>query len=627
MGAKTPTAPGRGAHSLTKEDADAWLDGLIPTSLQRGDVAGAVVVVVKDGAVLLAKGYGYSDVAAHKPVDPDRTLLRPGSVSKLFVWTAVMQQVEQGKLDLDADVNTYLDFQIPSFHDKAMTLRDLMTHTGGFDEDGRALIVTKPKDLHSLEETLKRWIPPLVTAPGSTPAYSNYGCSLAAYIVQRVSGELFDDYVERHIFGPLDMKYSTFRQPVPERLLPFLANVYKLASGEPQPFEIVTLAPVGALSASGGDMGRFMIAHLQKGAFESNRILQEATAVKMHGTPRDMIAPLNRMLLGFYENNINGHRVISHAGDMQFSHAELSLFVDDGVGLYICTNSLGKEGAGAFIRSILFREFSDRYFPGSWPEGTVDAKTAKADAALVAGRYLFTRRSHESFFSITDLLGQIKVVREKDSISVPAIKGLDGQAKKWKEIAPFVWRNVEGGDRIAAKVENGRVLRIGYDPYPFMLLEPVSGLLLAGWLLPLWVVSLVVLVLAALAWPLSALIRRHYGTPYGLTGRDARAHRLVRLDALVVLATMLVWLVLLTLMQKSFTWTEPSMDGWIVALRLLSPVVFIAGAAIALWNTWVVLGSQRRRWAKLWSVVLAIACLVMLYVGIVFHLTGYSANY
>src|SRR5436190_24248172 len=140
-GAQIPQVPPRGAHALTKEDVEAWLDGFTPYALQRGDVAGAVVVVVKDGQVLLAKGYGYADVAARKPVDPERTLFRAGSVSKLYTWTAVMQLVEQGKVDLDTDINTYLDFKIPSRNGKPVTLRNLMTHTPGFDETIRALIL------------------------------------------------------------------------------------------------------------------------------------------------------------------------------------------------------------------------------------------------------------------------------------------------------------------------------------------------------------------------------------------------------------------------------------------------------------------------------------------------------
>ena len=100
-----PPAPPTDIHALTNADVDAWLDGFMPNALRQGDIAGAVVVVVKDGAVVSQKGYGFADVAAHKPVDPETTLFRPGSTSKLFTWTAVMQLVEQGKLDLDTDVN------------------------------------------------------------------------------------------------------------------------------------------------------------------------------------------------------------------------------------------------------------------------------------------------------------------------------------------------------------------------------------------------------------------------------------------------------------------------------------------------------------------------------------------
>ncbi len=192
--------PGPSARALTKEDTEAWLDGFFPFALQRGDVAGAVVVVVKDGNILLQKGYGFADVAERKPVDPERTLFRAGSVSKLFVWTAVMQLVEQGKLDLDADINSYLDLKFPPRDGKSISLRHLMTHTAGFDEAVRGLIMSNPQDLQPLGDTLKRFLPPLVTTPGSTPAYSNYGTTVAAYIVQRVSGESFDDYIERHIF-------------------------------------------------------------------------------------------------------------------------------------------------------------------------------------------------------------------------------------------------------------------------------------------------------------------------------------------------------------------------------------------------------------------------------------------
>src|SRR5678810_811884 len=136
----TASSPAAAAPALAKPDLDAWLDGYMPYALKAAGIPGAVVVVVKDGQPLTMRGFGYSDIKAEKPVDPDNTLFRPGSVSKLFTWTAVMQQVQAGKLDLDKDVNTYLDFKIPPRDGKPVTLRNIMTHTAGFAETAKYLI-------------------------------------------------------------------------------------------------------------------------------------------------------------------------------------------------------------------------------------------------------------------------------------------------------------------------------------------------------------------------------------------------------------------------------------------------------------------------------------------------------
>lgn len=207
--APVPQTEPTGAAPLTREDVEAWLDGYMPYALQSGDIAGAVVVVVKDGQVLAQKGYGYADIKSRKPVDPELTLFRPGSISKLFTWTAVMQQVEQGKLDLDTDVNKYLDFQIPPRDGQPVTLRNIMTHTAGFEEQLKGLMGEEGgKQVPPYDELLKRWVPERIFAPGTTPAYSNYATSLAGYIVQRVSGVPFDDYIEQNIFAPLGMQHA-----------------------------------------------------------------------------------------------------------------------------------------------------------------------------------------------------------------------------------------------------------------------------------------------------------------------------------------------------------------------------------------------------------------------------------
>jgi CubicO group peptidase (beta-lactamase class C family) len=283
-----PAAPA--GPQLTRSDLEAWLDGFMPFAIERGDIPGAVVVVVKDGQVLLQKGYGYADVKKKQPVDPELTLFRPGSVSKLFTWTAVMQQVEGGKLDLDADVNQYLDFEIPPGPaGKPVRLRDVMTHTPGFEEAVKELIADDPARLVSIEESVKRWIPERIYEAGTMPAYSNYATALAGYMVERVSGQSFDDYIDQHVFAPLGMAHSSFRQPLPEALLAGMSKGYESGSDEPKPYELISMAPAGSLASTASDMARFMIAHLQNGAYGEQRILAEATAKQMHGTPLTII--------------------------------------------------------------------------------------------------------------------------------------------------------------------------------------------------------------------------------------------------------------------------------------------------------------------------------------------------
>src|SRR5581483_10763526 len=261
-------------HEMTPDDVSAFLDGLMPQQLAKDDIAGAVISVVKDGKVIFAKGYGYSDVAKKTPVTPDNTLFRPGSISKLFTWTAVMQLVEQGKLDLDHDVNDYLDFKIPAKFGKPITLRNIMTHTPGFEETVQELFVRDAKDLTPLGEYLKRHLPTRIYPPGTTPAYSNYATAMAGYIVQRVSGQDYYDYIDENILKPLNMAHSTFRQPLPDPLKAMMSNGYQVASQPPKPFEFVEAAPAGSSSVTAMDMTHFMMAHLQNGKYEGAQILK-----------------------------------------------------------------------------------------------------------------------------------------------------------------------------------------------------------------------------------------------------------------------------------------------------------------------------------------------------------------
>jgi CubicO group peptidase (beta-lactamase class C family) len=616
--------------SLTRADLEAWLDGFIPYAINKGNVAGAVVVVVKDGQVLLQKGYGYADVEKKTPVDADRTLFRPGSVSKLFTWTAVMQQVERGKLDLDGDVNQYLDFKIPPGPDgEPLRLRDIMTHTPGFEEAVKELISEDESRIQPLGKTVKTWVPHRIFKAGTTPAYSNYATALAGYIVERSSGMSFDDYLDQNIFSPLGMQHASFRQPLPEKLKPDVAQGYEEATDKPKGYEYINLAPAGSLAATGADMARFMIAHLQNGAYGEQRILSEETAKKMHGTPLTIIPGVNRMVLGFYETDTNGHRIISHGGDTQYFHSDLHLYVDDGVGYFISFNSAGKDGAVGPIREAFYRYFADRYFPGPAVEGKVDDATAKQHAAAIAGSYIVSRRAETTFLSILNLLQPTKVsVNEDGTISSPVQRDLNGEPTRWREVAPYRWREANGKARAAAEVKDGQVVRFTAEWIsPFMVFDRSSGLKGVGWLMPATIVSLAVLALTVIFWPVAALVRRHYRKPLPYTGREAKAYRWGRIGALLSLAAIGGWIGVIFWLFSDLTMLTSRFDWLVVSLHVLGTIAVFAGLALALWHVSVVWKAPKRRLGKIWAVAIALSAVVCAWVAIAYHLVGISANY
>ena len=625
--AATPATPAAApvAMPLTAEDANAWLDGYMPYALHTGDIAGAVVAIVKDGQILTERGFGYSEVEKRAPVDPKLTLFRPGSVSKLFTWTAVMQQVEQGKIDLDADVNQYLDFKIPARDGKPVTMRELMQHVAGFEEQAKGIMSDDPKS-PGFEALLKQWVPERVFAAGTTPAYSNYGASLAGYIVQRVSGESFDDYLDKHIFAPLDMKYSTFRQPLPANLEPLMSKCYTQASEPPKGFEIIGPAPAGALASPAEDMAHFMIAHLQNGEYHGNRILKAETAEMMHNSPLTILPPLNRMELGFFETNINGREVIAHLGDTQCFHTSLHLFLKEGVGFYVSFNSPGKAGAAGGLRGALFDDFADRYFPAAEAAATaVDAKTSAQHAALLKGHWVNSRGSQSSFLAAVGLFGQTKAgVNAKGELVVP-FNGLNGKPRHWVETAPFVWRDQDSHERLAAKLVDGKVVRFSIDGIsPFMVFDRVPGYADAAWLLPALYCALAALLLTAVFWPVTAIVRRRFGASLGLGPDALRAYRLSKVGSLLLLAALGLWGLTVIRMFNDFNNLSDKYNGNIRFAELFGIFAFLLGSAFIAWNLWTVWKGARRWPAKTWSIVLALSAFIVLWVAFTFNLFSFG---
>ncbi len=499
---KTDATPG--PHALEASDLVPFLDGIVPLQLERSDVAGASVLVMQNGEVLLEKGYGYADLKSKKPVDPATTIFRLASISKLFTWVSVMQLAEQGKLDINSDVNRYLDFQIRPAFSRPITLRNLMTHTGGFEEENRDIIVTNPEQTVSLRDFLIRNQPKRIFAPGAIPAYSNYGVGLAGYIVQRVSGQPFEQYVEQHIFAPLKMVQSTFYQPPPASLRRLPSEGYPTDTQKPPiGFEIFKPAPAGGVSSTAADMGRFGQALLNGGELDGSRILKPETLAAMW-TPQfrssDQLPPIG---MGFYQVWRNNLRWIGHEGDLIAFHSLFMLEPSQKLLLFISYNSAG---GGERTRPEIIDMFSDRYFPGQTRPSFV--ALPRKELEDIEGVYQSTRREESGKLKLLSLLSQTVATVDKEGVlHIEDIKDLRDHPVKWKPIGKDLWQEMDGQRRVfAIRGQRGRVVRLAYD-FPGVQAQRVPWYEHEGPVLAAVGASLAVLILVVLA-PLIRLARK-----------------------------------------------------------------------------------------------------------------------
>lgn len=615
-------------HALTADDAETLIDGFLPYALKRGDIAGAVVTIVKDGQILLNKGYGVADRETGQPIDPETTMFRPGSISKLFTWIAVMQQVEAGRLDLDGDVNQYLDFKIPDTYPEPITIRHLMTHTAGFEETVKDLIVLgdkkPPADLGKL---LAGHIPARIFKPGTTAAYSNYATALAGYIVQRLSGEPFADYIARHILAPAGMPHSSFAQPLPPELAKLMSKGYESSHDPAQPFEIVNHAPAGALAASGADMGRFMIALLNGGEGLNGRILRPETLAEMQ-KPHHRPLPGQKLAmgLGFYEQDRNGYRIMGHGGDTVLFHSDLALWLDEGVGLYISMNSTGDGVSPGPIRDELLALIADRYFPAREPAAAPPTETVKRTTP-VGGTFHSSRRVESTFMSLTYLFGQGDLVTNEDgTASFSLFLDFAGKPKRWREIAPDRWQEVGTDSLMHTRTDaNGRVTTITTDDYPaIFVFQPVPTAINKTWTVPLLGITLFLALFTVLWWPGAALVRRHYAKPHPLSGRPLMADRLVRAASLMVLVSLGGMTAVMTMA------ITPLMEGtidWLLRLLQVAGLLAVLGLVPAVWQAWRLWREPAGWWSRIRATLMVLMFLAVLWFFSTYHLISLTLDY
>jgi CubicO group peptidase (beta-lactamase class C family) len=610
-----PTDPG---------ELEAFVDEFFTEQLPVSHIPGGVFVLVKDGEIFFAKGYGYADLEDQRPFVPDQTLVLPGSVGKLFTAMAVMQLVEQGKLDLDVDVNEYLnDFQIPDTYAEPVTVGDLLTHTGGFDERFIGAAVSAPEELLPLGQYLAQNMPARVMPSGDNISYCNYCYALAGYLVEMTSGMPWEQYIHESILLPLEMSRSTCQQPPPAELAADLAVGYTYSNGaytragEP----VMNMAPAGALYATATDMAHFMIAQLQKGRYGDARILQEDTVEDLHGRGFRNHPQLRAYTYGgFSEFVAHGQRLLAKGGDVGGFASTLVLLPDEDLGYFASFNAAIDVFGAEEPREELLSQFLDRYYPV--PEQQISPQ-ASPNLRRVSGSYRWNRYTRTTIEKALNPIGLLQFhvkVTDRGTLSVrsvvPLVKGA-----QYTEVAPLLFERLDGASYIAFREdEDGRITRmfgaIGQEPATF---EKVAWYERDSFQLGL-IAFLVLGFLSVLAWPTAHLIRRLRRHP----AQDPRPARLARLIAALLGILNLVFIVgFAAALTQGLTGALPYPPPWFVALLVIPiltavlSLVLLVFAALA-WKDgyWSLVG-------RLHYTVVTLAALVFVWFANYWKLLGF----
>lgn len=525
--------PGGSASGLTTVDADAWLDGFVPAALEREGIVGATVSIVADGEVVTERGWGWSDLgderADRRPVDPDSTLFRIGSISKVVTATVVMSLVEEGVLDLDDPVQDRLDVSLPRAFDRPVTLRHLLSHTAGFEDELAGVIAGPGEGPTTLRDAVSVEPPEQIYEPGTIPAYSNWSNGVAAYVAERATGRPWAELVQERVFDPAGMVSATLDQPLSSGDAAVVSGGWDAAGAAAVPFEIVSPAPAGAVSATASDMSAFMLAQLGHAAgMLGPEALEEMHAPALDGDDLGGLAAGPRMTLGLFEEDRNGRRVLGHGGDLTAFHAQMDLWPDDDAGIYVSLNSTGARGdATTAVREALVDGFADRWFPSYAAEGAAvtATETAGEHADALVGSYQVSRRAESTFVRLFYALSAVDVSRGPgDSVLISALTDTSGAPVELVEVEPWVWQEVDGA-----------VQAVGLNPA--FTLQPMPA---TRQVLPLVLVASLAVLLLALVGTIVRAVRRVWSGRRVTGSVESRAETIGRVGVAVALLALVV---------------------------------------------------------------------------------------
>ncbi|WP_392486157.1 serine hydrolase domain-containing protein [Haloimpatiens sp. FM7315] len=369
------------------QDLQKFMDEFFNKNMKKYSIPGSAIVVVKDGKEVFKKGYGYSDMKQKTLVDPDKTIFPAASVSKLFTATAIMKLQEEGKIDLNKNIDKYIKpYKVINNYKEQVTCRNLLTHSSGVDEASELNGNTRDeKSIKSQEYYFDNHIPIVVRKPNTVSRYSNQGYNLLGYIIEKVSGMSYEEYIKKNILEPLKMDSSLVRLKNNNTTKSYGYGGTDGTYNE-SPLAYQYTSGSAGINATVKDMKNFMIAHLNNGEFQGNRLLNKKTSIMMKNKQFSNDNSLSGMGYGFIRSNRNGQEILKHEGALPSgSTTTLFLMPKEGLGIYIATNSLNP----------LPFNFEEEFLNSFYPNKNNNFNEIKPNPAKDFSKYEGTYRSYD----------------------------------------------------------------------------------------------------------------------------------------------------------------------------------------------------------------------------------------
>ncbi|MUV59717.1 serine hydrolase [Halobacterium sp. CBA1126] len=511
--ARGSTRPRAGQSSLATVVSDALRE-----AMAEYDADGATVGVVADGEPVLTEGVGHAYRNPDAPVDPEETLFRVGSVSKVPTFVAAMRLVDEGAVAPDDPVAPRLDSVTVPGGGEPITLAHLATHTSGFEQRYVGQVATSIEDVRPLPAVLEANHPARVNPPGELPLYTNYNAGLAGQFVADVHGTDFETAVADLVFDRLGMTDSTF-DPLPAALVggrDDAADDVSWYSG---------MAPASGLSATAADAVALLQALATDGATPAGRVLSPAATAALRDqwhTPHDALAGI---AFGMKRQRRGDTLVVGHQGSVRDFRTDFRLVPDDGAGLFVSVHGADANDVQAAVTDAFLEAVAPVEAPETAGDGGLDA------ASAVTGEYkpvmATDAASHEKL--LYHLLASETTLRTTADGRLETVRG--GTTHRWTAVSPRVFRRSDGADALVveSRADGGRYAFYASDPWSPLEAVPWHGRSPSTDCSPRWPLSPSCPGRSAGRWPpagvgSAAATRRHRRSP-GVGGSRAARRR------------------------------------------------------------------------------------------------------